>query len=668
MRKIHTRLLKRLLALGFMCFIANQALAYEKSGFFVGIQGGTMGQEKTITQTQYDISIDQRTIGGTTTSGTTTSSSTTTSFGAFGFNIEVGGTVGSILGAGSSNAGGFSVIGDSALNLKIDTKFTKNIQIVPDQPYSVGGVIGYKKIFSSGLNAKQYVGTNLTNHASGMRYYIAYDISANTWYNIKFLYDKTASKIYGMVNEQIVQSIDVTNWTDIKRLLIRNYTNQKAGTIKFDNFQIGTYEELLSVENCTFKNGTAVIEFSDNIDQTSLTKDTIKITGQNGKSVDYAGTYADKKYTCVINNYNSLLEYKITAEGYKGSSDKTGIKFEKTFSGDDYIYTPNMTDTFDNENSTFNWKFSASNVDPVYVDESTRGKVLKTSTKARTNAAADDFTFLSGASGASGNVSKNMTSDKANYIDFDIKFSADTNLTFAPQSIGAGWAQTLPFIFSKNGFIASLGVNGSATQYTGVTKTLMDYPNAKAAVDAGYKAVAINGQDWNNIRMVFDKVSNTASLYVNGVLLDSGNKDSAIISKIDDILIRNCDTTVNDIYIDNFEIGTAEETSLKLVNASGEEVTEFSVNDTVYALVITKNNTAADEVRVVAIASYDETNTMIDIKTVDLTTKAGKFGMVDISDNISVSASGAKTIKAYLWSDWRSIKPLCQSVGAALKQ
>lgn len=496
----------------------------------------------------------------------------------------------------------------------------------------------------------------------------AYDISANTWYNIKFLYDKTASKIYGMVNEQIVQSIDVTNWTDIKRLLIRNYTNQKAGTIKFDNFQIGTYEELLSVENCTFKNGTAVIEFSDNIDQTSLTKDTIKITGQNGKSVDYAGTYADKKYTCVINNYNSLLEYKITAEGYKGSSDKTGIKFEKTFSGDDYIYTPNMTDTFDNENSTFNWKFSASNVDPVYVDESTRGKVLKTSTKARTNAAADDFTFLSGASGASGNVSKNMTSDKANYIDFDIKFSADTNLTFAPQSIGAGWAQTLPFIFSKNGFIASLGVNGSATQYTGVTKTLMDYPNAKAAVDAGYKAVAINGQDWNNIRMVFDKVSNTASLYVNGVLLDSGNKDSAIISKIDDILIRNCDTTVNDIYIDNFEIGTAEETSLKLVNASGEEVTEFSVNDTVYALVITKNNTAADEVRVVAIASYDETNTMIDIKTVDLTTKAGKFGMVDISDNISVSASGAKTIKAYLWSDWRSIKPLCQSVGAALKQ
>ena len=496
----------------------------------------------------------------------------------------------------------------------------------------------------------------------------AYDISANTWYNIKFLYDKTASKIYGMVNEQIVQSIDVTNWTDIKRLLIRNYTNQKAGTIKFDNFQIGTYEELLSVENCTFKNGTAVIEFSDNIDQTSLTKDTIKITGQNGKSVDYAGTYADKKYTCVINNYNSLLEYKITAEGYKGSSDKTGIKFEKTFSGDDYIYTPNMTDTFDNENSTFNWKFSASNVDPVYVDESTRGKVLKTSTKARTNAAADDFTFLSGASGASGNVSKNMTSDKANYIDFDIKFSADTNLTFAPQSIGAGWAQTLPFIFSKNGFIASLGVNGSATQYTGVTKTLMDYPNAKAAVDAGYKAVAINGQDWNNIRMVFDKVSNTASLYVNGVLLDSGNKDSAIISKIDDILIRNCDTTVNDIYIDNFEIGTAEETSLKLVNASGEAVTEFSVNDTVYALVITKNNTAADEVRVVAIASYDETNTMIDIKTVDLTTKAGKFGMVDISDNISVSASGAKTIKAYLWSDWRSIKPLCQSVGAALKQ
>ena len=180
MIKIHTRLLKRLLALGFMCFIANQALAYEKSGFFVGIQGGTMGQEKTITDTQYNANLKQTITGGTTTHGIYTQKSTSVSFGIPGtpFRIPVGGTVGKWFGAGSSSYAGIWTELDSAINLEVDTKFTKNIQIVPDQPYSVGGVIGYKKIFSSGLNAKQYVGTNLTNHASGMRYYIAYDISA----------------------------------------------------------------------------------------------------------------------------------------------------------------------------------------------------------------------------------------------------------------------------------------------------------------------------------------------------------------------------------------------------------------------------------------------------------------------------------------------------------
>ena len=183
MIKIHTRF-KRLLALGFMCFIANQALAYEKSGFFVGIQGGTMGQEKTITHSQYNLDITQHAIGGATTSGVAINTKTTVStsilnFGGFGIgNLAIGGTLGEIFGAGSSSHNSFKTTADSKINIDVNTFFDKSVQIVSDQPYSVGGVIGYKKIFSSGLNAKQYVGTNLTNHASGMRYYIAYDISA----------------------------------------------------------------------------------------------------------------------------------------------------------------------------------------------------------------------------------------------------------------------------------------------------------------------------------------------------------------------------------------------------------------------------------------------------------------------------------------------------------
>lgn len=487
----------------------------------------------------------------------------------------------------------------------------------------------------------------------------AYDVSANTWYNIKFLYDKTASKIYGIVNNQIVHSIDVKNWTDITRLLVRNYTDNQAGNIKFDNFQIGTYEQFLTVENCTFKNGTAVIEFSDDIDQTSLTKDTIKITDQNGNTVDYTGTYADKKYTCVINNYNSLLEYKITAEGYKNSSNVTGIKFEKTFDGDDYIYTTKLDDNYDEQTKTYDWKMEWCDATSFSAVDG-RGYVLTVPTTSKPATTETNISF--------GDLSKYMTSDNANYASFDIKFDEKRDVAFGFHN---NYMYPAPIVISKNGFISTQEKLTTVNQYTGNTKTVMNYSSASDAINNGRAAMDFNATEWNNIKFIFDKRNNIQKVYVNEQLLasvDVGSNYADVVSSINSFLLRDCGTTKTNIYIDNFEIGTAEETSLKLVNASGEEVTEFSANDTVYASVITKNNTAVDEVRVVAIASYDETNTMIDIKSLDLTTKAGKFSICDVSNNISVSANGAKTIKAYLWSGWNTLKPLCQSVCATLKQ
>lgn len=486
----------------------------------------------------------------------------------------------------------------------------------------------------------------------------AYDISANTWYNIKFLYDKPASKIYGMVNNQIVQSIDVANWTDITRLLIRNYTDNQAGAIKLDNFQIGTYEQLLTVENCTFKNGTAVIEFSDDIDQSTLTKDTIKITDQNGKAVDYTGAYADKKYTCVITNYNSLFDYKITAEGYKDKSGVTGIKFEKTFDGDDYIYTTKLDDNYDNQTKTYDWKMEWCGATSFSAVDG-RGYVLTVPTTSKLATTETNISF--------GDLSKYMTSDNANYANFDIKFDEKRDVAFGFHN---SHRYPAPIVISKNGFIATQEKLTTVDQYSGNTKVVMDYSSASDAINNGRAAMNFNATEWNNIKFIFDKRNHIQKVYVNEQLLasvDVGSNYADVVSSINSFLLRDCGTTKTNIYIDNFEIGTAEETSLKLVNASGEEVTEFSANDTVYASVITKNNTTADETRVVAIAAYDETNTMIGIDTIDVPVQAGKFGVVNVSDKISVSASGAKTIKAYLWSGWNTLKPLCQSVGATLK-
>ena len=182
MRKFHTRLSKKLFVLGFMCLTTNQAFAYEKSGFFIGVQGGTIGQEKTTTHSRYNLEVTQYATGGATVSGqsvnTQTSVGWSPNFGIFKPNIEIGGTMGSIFGGGNSQNSSFSVTADSSVKIDAKSFFNESMQIVSDQPYSIGGVIGYKKIFSSGLNNKQFVGTNLVNHASGMRYYIAYDVSA----------------------------------------------------------------------------------------------------------------------------------------------------------------------------------------------------------------------------------------------------------------------------------------------------------------------------------------------------------------------------------------------------------------------------------------------------------------------------------------------------------
>lgn len=67
---------KRFTALSLTFLMVSATFAYEKSDFFVGIQGGGMGQEKTITNTQYNLSLTQQAIGGATTSGTVWAEST----------------------------------------------------------------------------------------------------------------------------------------------------------------------------------------------------------------------------------------------------------------------------------------------------------------------------------------------------------------------------------------------------------------------------------------------------------------------------------------------------------------------------------------------------------------------------------------------------------------
>lgn len=157
--------MKNILTLFFTIFLVNtSAYAFEKSGFFIGIQGSILNQQRTNTDTNYNVEVTRNT------SGTTTVSGSTTSKGWFG-----GGWF-------SDKSGSFSTVATSNVYMSIKSFFSQDISIKSDSPYSFGGTIGYKKIFQQSINAKQFVGNGFNQNAMGMRYYVNFDISGKGKY------------------------------------------------------------------------------------------------------------------------------------------------------------------------------------------------------------------------------------------------------------------------------------------------------------------------------------------------------------------------------------------------------------------------------------------------------------------------------------------------------
>ena len=179
MIKIHTRLLKRLLALGFMCFIANQALAYEKSGFFVGIQGS---------KTNYKVveKIDSaHSIVGTQIfseghlAGVSCETKTSTS-------SKWGGLVDKTTVTTTCKPGSSDVVldGNSSITLLMDTI----TNFVNSNNNTFGGVIGYKHFFAEEMDYGQFNNFVIPLYKFGYRIYLVYDFGkvADTYKNNSF--------------------------------------------------------------------------------------------------------------------------------------------------------------------------------------------------------------------------------------------------------------------------------------------------------------------------------------------------------------------------------------------------------------------------------------------------------------------------------------------------
>ena len=183
MIKFHTRLFKRLLALGFMCFITNhQALAYEKSGFFVGIQGSKTNY-KVVEKIDSAYSIVNTNISASGhLSDVSCESSSSSSSTWYGKNETTTTTI-------CKPSLAYTVVdGNSSISLFMDTLTT----IVKDKPNTYGGVVGYKHFFAEEMDYRQYQKFTLPLYKFGYRIYAVYNTGKmagsykNTSFNANF--------------------------------------------------------------------------------------------------------------------------------------------------------------------------------------------------------------------------------------------------------------------------------------------------------------------------------------------------------------------------------------------------------------------------------------------------------------------------------------------------
>ena len=173
MRKIHTRLLKRLLAPGFICFIANQALAYEKSGFFIGVQGGTSHYNMIDkTNKAHSLIVTNVQASGKLTDVKCTTTSSTSGVGTLGGAIGLNKTKTTTTCTPSSS----SVVldGNSKIDLLMNT-ITTTIDSAKNTDTNYGFVVGYKHFFAEEKDYWQFNNFSIPLYKFGYRAYLVYD-------------------------------------------------------------------------------------------------------------------------------------------------------------------------------------------------------------------------------------------------------------------------------------------------------------------------------------------------------------------------------------------------------------------------------------------------------------------------------------------------------------
>lgn len=122
-------------------------------------------------------------------------------------------------------------------------------------------------------------------------------------------------------------------------------------------------------------------------------------------------------------------------------------------------------------------------------------------------------------------------------------------------------------------------------------------------------------------------------------------------------------------YIGLTEVDTDDsrpEVSLKLVNSSGAETASFTNGERAYLQLSVSNQGTIQPIQV-SLVSYDSRGVMKNSVINNYVIEAGGTKIIDVTDNYSISTEGVSLIKAFVWSDWITIKPLCDSAEASVQ-
>lgn len=315
-------------------------------------------------------------------------------------------------------------------------------------------------------------------------------------------------------------------------------------------------------------------------------------------------------------------------------------------------------------NDTSNTAFA--NMTDGYVMDPVKGAVRRVVFNKKT----DKTDVRSGLTG----FSPYMTDKNVNTISFDYKLSGSSKNNvgfFLNDYVGAPYGRQAycSLLFNNTDGISVIESRANLNNN--------DWDAIASSASAGWKHVISNNREWNRLTLeIHYGTTETIKAYLNGKLFKEltpasngqplANMNSIFFNTKWLVGAGGYDANGSlSILFDNISAypGKAKITdvdALEVINASGTEIDEFNAGESVYVKAGVTNNTSATQNYIVILAVYDGKGACVDVALRELKdVQVGKRGYIDGTDLGVTLPKEAATVKAFLWSNWNSITPIC---------